>query len=191
MMLRWYLLIDIIIRRFWLTWHNPPVAIKSHIDKWNHASVWTTWGRSWYPLCTELQWMFLSPENERISANNWWLDDIFFWNGPFSGDVFFGGEGFRNQANAKLICRVVFLPETSMISTIIVVLTPCPRWSFVCHNVYTGPWWQTGSACCFSLAASFGLHLSLSGPVMGIHHFFPETLQLKNSWVILPPRMQS
>ena len=110
MMLRWYLLIDIIIRRFWLTWHNPPVAIKSHIDKWNHASVWTTWGRSWYPLCTELQWMFLSPENERISPNNWWLDDIFFWNGPFSGDMLTLGWVNLRKADLKPIVSGVIFP---------------------------------------------------------------------------------
>ena len=136
------------------------------------------------------QWFAPLKKNSSHLNHGGWKTTFFLKWSLFRGHVFFW-EGFRNQANAKLICRVVFLPETSMISTIIVVLTPCPRWSFVCHNVYTGPRWQTGSACCFSLAASFGLHLSLSGPVTAIHHFFPETLQLKNSWVILPPRMQS
>ena len=31
---------------------------------------------------------FYSPENQRLSAEHWWLEDEnSFWNGPFSGDI--------------------------------------------------------------------------------------------------------
>ena len=81
-----------------------------------------------------------SLEKEQFAPKPWWLEDYFLFEMvPFQGTCFFW-EGLRNLANGKLIWRVVFLPNASMISTIIVVLTIFPRWLSV-HNVRNaGPW---------------------------------------------------